>query len=78
MFATLLSNSCITPLFNSCKTYGDQKSFCIILPNLVEEKQQRRRKQSASDMGTTYMILSLSLSPQSHNIRKLHPILIQE
>lgn len=62
-----LSNSCITPLFISCGTYRDQRSFCIFLPNLVEEKQQRRRKQSVTDMGTTYIKLSLSLSPQSQH-----------
>jgi hypothetical protein len=62
-----LSNSCITPLFISYGTYGDQRSFCIFLPNLVEEKQHRRRKQSVSDMGTTYIKLSLSLSPQSQH-----------
>jgi hypothetical protein len=45
-----------------------KKAFALFsLTYLVEEKQQRRRKQSGSDMGTTYILLSLSLSPQSQH-----------
>lgn len=56
-----------------------KKAFAFFsLTYLVEEKQQRRRKQSGSDMGTTYILLSLSLSPQSQQLENFPPILIQE
>jgi len=57
-----------------------KKAFAFFsLTYLVEEKQQRRRKQSVSDMGTTYILLSLSLSlSSSTTLENFPPILIQE